>query len=116
MKNGWPAFLLALLLYANAQAARAQAPDGAGATAEAAGAERALAEVQRKAVGLVGDALADAQALKLLENRVRAQAWAARLLWPRDPKAARVAFKAAADGVAQMNAAIDPEDPQLYNV
>ncbi len=52
--------------------------------------------------------------MKLLENRVRAQAIAARLLWPRDVKAARAAFKAAADGVAEMNAAIDPEDPQLY--
>ena len=102
MKTLWPLLLLALLL----QPAAAQTPDEA---------ERAGAELERKALGLVREALAEAQSLKLRENRVRVQATAARLLWPRDQKAARAAFKAAADGVAELNADIDPEDPQLYN-
>lgn len=115
MKHGWRLLLLALLLQAHAPAAGAQTPADPNPTAEAAEAERARVELERKAVGLVGEALADAQSLKLLDNRVRAQAAAARLLWPRDPKVARAAFKAAADGVAELNAAVDTEDPQLYN-
>ena len=113
MKSGLSLLLFALLLQAHTPTATAQTP--AEATADAAAAERARAELERKALGLVEEALAEAQSLKLLENRVRAQATAARMLWSRDPKAARAAFKAAADGVAELNAAIDPEDPQLYN-
>ncbi|MFL6337170.1 MAG: hypothetical protein ACJ754_28050 [Pyrinomonadaceae bacterium] len=109
MKTLWPLLLLTLLLQAHTPAARAQTPAGASA-------EAAEAELERKALGLVGEALADASSLKLPENRIRAQATAARLLWPRDPKAARAAFKAAADGFVEMNAAVDTEDPQLYNV
>jgi hypothetical protein len=111
MKTGLPLLLLALLLHAQAPAANAQAP----AEAAAAEAERVRAGLERKALGLVEGALAEAQSLRLPENRVRAQATAARLLWPRDAKAARAAFKAAADGVAELNAAVDPEDPQFYN-
>jgi hypothetical protein len=108
MKNGLPLLLFALLLHA-------PAPAAAQAQADEAGAERARVELERRALGLVEEALAEAQSLKLPENRVRAQVTAAQLLWPRDAKAARAAFKAAADGVAEMNAAVDPEDPQFYN-
>lgn len=104
MKNCLVLLLFALLLHAQASAQT---------TAEAKAAE-AEAELGRKALALVEEALAEAQSLKLAENRVRAQTTAARLLWPRDPKAARAAFKAAADGIAEMNAAVDVEDPQLY--
>lgn len=107
MKNGLPLLLFALLLHAPAAAAQTRP--------EAAGAERERVELERKALGLVEEALAEAQSLKLLENRVHAQAAAARLLWPRDARAARAAFKAAADGVAELNAAVDPEDPQFYS-
>lgn len=113
MKTLFPPLLLALLLHAHAPAAAAQTPTET--TPDAAAAERARAELERQALGLVEEALAEAQTLKLSENRVRAQATAARLLWPRDAKAARAAFKAAADGVAELNAAVDPEDPQFYN-
>src|SRR5215218_1584784 len=110
MKIGLPLLLLtALLILRTPATAQAQT------RAEAEAAAAARAELERKAVGLVAEALADAQSLKLVENRVRAQATAARLLWPRDPKAARAAFKAAADGVAELNATVDPEDAQFYN-
>lgn len=112
MKAGLPLLLFVLLLQAHAPSASAQTPAEAKAAAEA---ERLRAELEPKALGLVEEALAEAQSLKLSENRVRAQATAAKLLWPRDPKAARAAFKAAADGVAELNAAVDPEDPQFYN-
>jgi hypothetical protein len=111
MKTGLSLLLLALLLHTHVPVAAAQTP----AEAKAAEAERVRAELERKALGLVEEALAEVQSLKLLENRVRAQAAAARMLWPRDAKAARAAFKAAADGVVELNAAIDTEDPQLYN-
>ena len=111
MKTGLPLLLIALLLHTHAPAA-AQTLAAAKAAAEA---ERLRAELEPGALGLVEEALAEAQSLKLSENRVRAQTTAARLLWPRDAKGARAAFKAAADGVAELNAAIDPEDPQLYN-
>ncbi len=110
MKTGLPLLLFALLLHTHA--ASAQTPAEAKAAAEA---ERLRVELEPKALGLVEEALAEAQSLKLSENRVRAQATAAKLLWPRDLKAARAAFKAAADGVAELNAAVDPEDPQFYN-
>lgn len=113
MKHGWSLLLFALLLHAYAATAHAQTnvqtdTDDAGMN------ERV--ELERKAFGLVDEALAEAPSLKLLENRIRAQATAARMLWPRDAKAARAAFKAAADGVVEMNAANDQEDPQPYNV
>lgn len=112
MKTGLPLLLLALLLHTYMPAAHAQTPADGEAAAEAA---HARVELERKALGLVEEALAEAQSLKLLENRIRAQTTAARILWPRNAKAARTAFKAAADGVIELNAAIDPEDPQLYN-
>ncbi|HEX8556806.1 MAG TPA: hypothetical protein VF668_01820, partial [Pyrinomonadaceae bacterium] len=77
-------------------------------------AEAARAELERKALALLDEALAEAAGLKLAENRVRAQLTAARLLWPRDPAAARAAFDAAAAGVADLSARVDPEDQQFY--
>lgn len=112
MKTRLPLLLLALLLHLHAPSALAQTPGETKAAADEA--ERLRVELERKSLGLIEEALAEAQSLKLLENRVRAQATAARLLWPRDPKAARAAFKVAADGIAELNAAVDPEDPQLY--
>ncbi|MET0650309.1 MAG: hypothetical protein ABW208_27185 [Pyrinomonadaceae bacterium] len=111
MKTGLSLLLFAMLLHAHAPASSAQTT----AEANAAEAERVRAGLERKALGLVEEALAEAQSLRLAENRVRAQATAAKLLWPHDAKAARAAFKAAADGVAELNAAVDAEDPQFYN-
>ena len=101
--------LLALLLNPYRPSTKAQS-----SPAKAGAAEAARLELERKALGLLEEALAEAQGLKLLENRVRAQATAARLLWPRDAQAARAAFKAAADSLAAFNAVVDPEDPQFY--
>jgi hypothetical protein len=112
MKTGLPLLLFALLLHTHAPATLGQTLVEKEAAAET---ERVRVELEGKALGLVEEALAEAQSLKLLENRVRAQMMAARMLWPRDAKAARAAFKAATDGVVELNAAVDPEDPQVYN-
>jgi hypothetical protein len=114
MKRRLSLALLPALLAGSLANALAQTPSGpAPRKNEAEGAE-ARAELERKALALLGEALAAAKELKLAENRVRAQVTAARLLWPRDAAAGRAACKAAADGVAELSAGVDPEDQQFY--
>lgn len=110
------ALLPALVLNSNAPALRAQTP-GEPAFSRKGDAEReaARAELERKALALLKEAVEASAESKLAENRVFAQVTAARLLWPRDAEAGRAAFKAAADGVAALGAGVDPEDPQFYN-
>jgi hypothetical protein len=103
--------LLVILSLLSTSNARAQTPQ----EKTAGGAESARKELEEKAVSLLEDALAEAQGLKLAENRVRAETVAAGLLWPRDEQAARTASKAAADAIAALLAALDPEDQQFYN-
>jgi hypothetical protein len=104
-----PALLAGALVPVSAQTSEGSPPKNGDAERAA-----ARAELERKALGLLGEALAAAQGLKLAENRIRAQVMAARLLWPRDAAAGREAFKAAADGIAELSAGVDPEDPQFY--
>ena len=115
MKKRLSLVLLSALLVGSPAAVRAQTSKGTlprkGDAEQAA--ERA--ELERKALSLLGEALAASRELKLVENRVRAQVTAARLLWPRNAAAGREAFKAAADGIAGMSAGVDPEDPQFYS-
>jgi len=104
-----------ILLGPSLSVIRAQSQEGPLSRKGDATAAAARAELERKALGLLGEAMAAAHELKLVENRIRAQTTAARLLWPRDAEAARDAFKAAADGIAELNAGVDPEDQQFYN-
>lgn len=111
--------LLALILLTFAQHAQAQRrpaaqPKGADSADSRGEAER-RAELEKKAVALLREAVADAQGLRLFENRVRPQTAAAVLLWKRDEKAARALFKSAAEAIAAYGATLDPEDPQFYN-
>lgn len=109
------ALLPVFLLNWAAPAVRAQASEK-GPLSRKGDAEREAArvELERRAVALLKEAVEASAELKLTENRVRAQVTAARLLWPRDAEAGHAAFKAAADGVAALNAGVDPEDPQFY--
>jgi hypothetical protein len=117
------AVLPVLLFNSTLPAARAQSPEAgplsrkgdAPAPKDSAAAAAARAELERKALALLEEALSASGELRLTENRVRAQVTAARLLWPRDAEAARAAFKAAADGVVELSAGVDPEDPQFYD-
>src|SRR5215207_5894825 len=99
MKKRLSLVLLPALLVGSLSPARAQTSEGPPSGKGDAERAEARAELERKALGLLGEALAAAQELKLAENRVRAQVTAARLLWPRDAAAGREAFKAAADGI-----------------
>src|SRR5215210_8238438 len=97
MKRLLPALLPFLLFNLSLPAAAAQSPEerqGNALAPDKRAAEEARAELERKALGLLREALEGAQELKLAENRVRAQVTAARLLWPRDAEAGREAFKA----------------------
>lgn len=114
MKKRLSLVLLPALLMGSLAVVRAQTSEGPLSRKDDAERVAARAELERKALGLLGEALAAAKELKLAENRVRAQVTAARLLWPRDAEAGREAFKAAADGLAEMSADVDPEDPQFY--
>lgn len=111
--------LLALILLTCAQDAQAQRrftsePKGADSAATRGEAER-RAELEKKAVALLREAVAEAQGLKLFENRLRPLTTAASLLWARDEKAARALFKSAADAFVAYGASLDAEDPQFYN-
>jgi hypothetical protein len=114
MKKRLSLVLLPALLVGSLSPARAQTSEGPLSKKGDAERAAARAELERKALGLLGEALAAARELKLAENRVRAQVTAARLLWPRDAAAGREAFKAAADGLAELDAGVDPEDQQFY--
>lgn len=103
--------LLVLVSSLSPSAARAQATQ----ENSSGGADSARSELEGKAVGLLEDALEEARGLKLPENRVHAETVAAGLLWTRDEQAARAAFKSAADAVAALTGALDPEDPEFYN-
>lgn len=105
--------LLVLLSLVSSSNAVARSPQSQGSPSS--GADAARTELEKKALSLLEDALTEAQGLKLVENRVRAQSIAAGLLWSRDEQAARVAFKTAADGIAALNAGLDPEDQQFFN-
>jgi hypothetical protein len=110
--------LLAALLLSCAQHVAAQQTAAQSKSADASAAREAAemrAEVEKKAVALLREAVADAQGLKLVENRVRPQMAAAALLWARDEPMARALFKSVADAIAAYGASLDPEDPQFYN-
>ncbi|MBA3438828.1 MAG: hypothetical protein H0T92_03040 [Pyrinomonadaceae bacterium] len=73
-------------------------------------------EIQRSALALLNEVAAEAQTLRLAENRIRIQVIAADLLWPRDESRARAAFKEAASNLNQLAGNIvDADNPQSYN-
>lgn len=79
------ALLPVLLFDWSAPAVRAQTPEEPKFSRKGdAEREAARAELERKAVALLKEAVEASAELKLTENRVRAQVTAARLLWPRD--------------------------------
>jgi len=72
-------------------------------------------ELERKALALLDEIIGEIPSLKLVENRIRLQATAAELLWPREQERARELFNAAATELAAVTASIDPDDQQQYH-
>lgn len=74
-------------------------------TAEQLEKEKEKAALEKKALTLLDQVIADAASLKLPENRVRLQISAADMLWKRSEARARTLFAQAAESVAEMTRA-----------
>jgi hypothetical protein len=84
----------------------AQTPDATPtATATDEQAQKEKAALEKKALGLLDQLIADASSLKLPENRIRLQITTADLLWDRSEARARTLFTQAAESVAEMGRA-----------
>src|SRR5712692_1537842 len=68
------------------------------------------AKLERKATVLLEQVIAEAQALKIPENRIRVQITAGDMLWDRNAARARGLFVDAGTGLAQMNVDVDRTD------
>jgi hypothetical protein len=115
--NGTLAALVLASTLAAAPSAFAQEPTPAPPAAASA-VEQAdeQAELERKALALLDEVLGETSTLKLVENRIRLQAAAAEMLWPRNQERAREIFNAAANDLAAVAAGIETDDPQYYQL
>src|SRR5438093_7271643 len=108
----WFSFMFLSLAFstANAQPGLSQLQADRGRAEQ----EKRRALVQ-KAFNLLDELLGEAQSLKLPENRVRVHAFAADLLWERDPGRARALFVEAGQSLGEMMRSIDVNDPDFYS-
>jgi hypothetical protein len=74
------------------------------------------AELERKALALLEEVIGETPTLKLVENRIRLQAAAAEILWPRNQERAREIFNAAANDLSTVTSGVETDDPQYYNL
>jgi len=74
------------------------------------------AELERKALALLDEVVGETPSLKLVENRIRIQASAAEILWPRNQERAREIFNMAANDLSAVTSGIETDDPQYYNL
>lgn len=107
------AFVLLFLLFVSTGIAQTLRTQEAAATVspEETEAQKVFAE---KSVALIREALPEIKSLRLVDNRVRAQARAGALLWKHDEKLARTIFEEAATGMSEYLKGLDRED-QNYN-
>src|SRR5262245_7755065 len=99
-----PALLVIFLLFACAVIAIAQEQQQpAKPTAEEL--DKQKEEWTKNAYRLLDQVIDESQSLRLPENRVRMQIYAADMLWDRDQGRARTMFMTAGDAVAEMNRA-----------
>jgi hypothetical protein len=110
--------LAALLLTFTLSPAAVRAQQPTATATPAAKAEEPSAEqlaLEGKALALLNEVIGETPALKLPENRIRMQAMAAEMLWPRNQERAREIFNAAAIDLASITNSIETDDPQYYN-
>lgn len=89
-------------------------PTGVQESAKTAKSE-AQAVVEQKALALLEEALADAQSLKQIVNRLRVHIGAADLVWPYDENRARALFEKSIKDFTELVGNIDATDPAYYN-
>src|SRR5207249_337592 len=70
----------------------------------------AEAERREKALKLLEQVIAEAQTLKLPENRLRVQFYAGDLLWERDEARARALFSQVGAGITELIQGLDSND------
>jgi len=102
-----PALLVIFLLFACGMIAIAQEQQPAKPTAEEL--DKQKEEWTKNAYRLLDQVIDESQSLRLPENRVRMQIYAADVLWDHDQGRARTMFMAAGDAVAEMNRAPEPQ-------
>jgi hypothetical protein len=90
----------------------AQSPDSQDSTKKEEQ-RKAQEEREKKALVLLDEIIKEAQLLKLPENRIRVQAGAADMLWPRDEKRARALFKEIIISFSEMTRKIDTNPQQI---
>jgi hypothetical protein len=76
--------------------------------------EKARLEQEKKAMTVLDELLAEAQSLRLPENRAYVQVTAADLLWEKDEPRARSLFQEATSTLAQIMNSIESDDPNFY--
>ncbi len=78
-------------------------------------AEKVQLERETKAMTVLDELLAEAQSMKLPENRAYIQVTAAELVWGKDEARARSLFQKAANTLAQTINGIESDDPNYYS-
>ena len=102
-------FILAVAAFSVAQDASVQSAT-AQASPDPQQQQEEKAKLERKATVLLEQVIAEAQSLKLPENRIRVQIAAGDMLWDRSATRARGLFVDAGAGLAQMNVDADRTD------
>jgi hypothetical protein len=102
-------FILAVAAFSVAQNATSQSAN-AQASPDPQQQQEEKAKLERKATALLEQVIAEAQSLKLPENRIRVQIAAGDMLWERSAPRARGLFVDAGAGLAQMNIDVDRTD------
>src|SRR6266436_2057805 len=95
-------FILAIAAFAVAQDATSPTAN-AQATPDPQQQQEEKVKLERKANALLEQVIAEAQSLKLPENRIRVQIAAGDMLWDKNPVRARGLFVEAGAVLAQMN-------------
>jgi hypothetical protein len=103
-------FILGVTVFSFAQDATNQTPATAQASPDPQQQAEEKAKLERKATVLLEQVIAEAQALRLPENRIRVQIAAGDMLWDRSAPRARGLFVDAGAGLAQMNIDADRTD------
>ncbi|HEY1403568.1 MAG TPA: hypothetical protein VGB05_05540 [Pyrinomonadaceae bacterium] len=111
--------LTALLLASSLSASTVVAQEPAAAPLPAVKTDEQIAEqaeLERKALALLDEVIGETSSLKLVENRIRLQAAAAEILWPRNQERARELFNAAANELSAATSGMETDDPQYHNL
>ena len=107
---------ITLLLFSSSFVAAQTTSASPEETGTGEGRRNASKELEKKALDMLDDVIAQSQSLRLAENRAYIHALAADLLWPHDEKRARGLFKTAMRELIALTNAIDSSDPNYMGL